>query len=388
MPLAILTLTNCPLDPTLGSGRTVIRYTEGLRALGHEVDVLSPEQYEVWPGLARGKKLRQAAGAVAAVSRRLQQDRYDVLECYGAEFWPAIVRVSGRGRPVIVAHTNGLELLHDDREQFYMAAERAATAGMVRRLSCGLHRQLAHRFFQRSDGFVSLCEDDRRYVVDRGLFSRSMTEVIEPGLDDEFHRLGEPILDDREQRVCFVGSWIPRKGVRCIVETMTHVLRRQPLATFEAFGTRGDSGSVASAFPGDVRARVAVHPEISNRELVLALSHGKVFLFPSEYEGYGMALAEAMACGLAAVTTPTGLGAELHHGREALICDFGAVASMTESVLQLLEDDQLRCSIARAGWRRVQSLRWRTSVARLADTYSRWAGQVLLLDAQRGARPC
>jgi glycosyltransferase involved in cell wall biosynthesis len=373
MPLKILTLTNCPLDSTLGSGRTVIRYSEGLRALGHEVDVLAPEEYEVWSGLGRGKKLRQAAGAAAAVARRLRQNRYDVLECYGAEFWPALMGLPrGFRRPFVVAHTNGLELLHRDREQIYMAEERRARSGPLQVLACGLDWQLTRRFFEHSDGFVSLCELDRSYVVQRSLFPPAMTEVVEPGLDDEFHRIDEPVLDARDQLVCFVGSWIPRKGVRWIVEAMTRVLRRSPIVKFEAFGTRSDSAIVTSPFPNDVRGRVTVHPEISNSALALALRRGKVFIFPSEYEGYGMALAEAMACGLAAVTTPTGLGAALNHGREALICDFGDVDSMAESVLLLLEDDERRCSIARAGWQRVQSLRWGASVERLAATYSRW----------------
>jgi hypothetical protein len=43
--MKILSLTNCPLDPNLGSGKTVLSYTQGLRELGHTIDVADPKNY-------------------------------------------------------------------------------------------------------------------------------------------------------------------------------------------------------------------------------------------------------------------------------------------------------------------------------------------------------
>ena len=88
-----------------------------------------------------------------------------------------------------------------------------------------------------------------------------------------------------------------------------------------------------------------------------------------------MGLAEAMACGLAAVTTPTGFGADLHDGEEALVCPFGDVRAMQGAITQLLDDEPARVRIAEAGWRRVQTLRWETSVDRLDAIYRRWVAE-------------
>ena len=79
-----------------------------------------------------------------------------------------------------------------------------------------------------------------------------------------------------------------------------------------------------------------------------------------------------MACGCAAVTTPTGFGAELHDGEEVQLCAFGHASAMRASVERLLDDEALRVRIARAGWQRVQRLRWEHSVRKLEETYLRW----------------
>ena len=67
-----------------------------------------------------------------------------------------------------------------------------------------------------------------------------------------------------------------------------------------------------------------------------------------------MALAEAMACGCAPVTTRTGFGATLRDGEEALLCDFTDAGAMERAVLALLRDESLRSNIARRAWERVR----------------------------------
>ena len=45
--MRILTISNCPAFEYLGSGYVIANFAKGLRALGHEVDLLQPDDYEV-----------------------------------------------------------------------------------------------------------------------------------------------------------------------------------------------------------------------------------------------------------------------------------------------------------------------------------------------------
>jgi hypothetical protein len=102
----------------LGSGKTRLRWSEGLRALGHEVDVFEPRHFEWLHGARRALRFRQALGAVGFVRAQLGKRHYDLVEFFGGEFGLATERLSReRRRPFIIAHTDGFKLLASERER-------------------------------------------------------------------------------------------------------------------------------------------------------------------------------------------------------------------------------------------------------------------------------
>ena len=154
--MRLLTVTNCPADPDLGSGKTVVRFTSRLRELGHVVDILEPAQYEIARGMRRASRIRKALGAYIEVGRQLERSTYDIVEFFGAEFWPTIVRLARRRhRPFLVAHTNGLELLDLEREREY-GPKVSTGVGVLR----DAYNPLLKLSFTHADAFVSLCEAD------------------------------------------------------------------------------------------------------------------------------------------------------------------------------------------------------------------------------------
>ena len=311
------------------------------------------------------------AGAWHFLNKELEHSQPDLIEFYGAEFWLATSMLAKRKtRPLLVAHTNGLELLHLERARQYSPSGNSIQSGLRTAWS-----QLTEpKAFSRSDAFVALCELDQQYVLEHGYYPADKTCVIAPGLDEEYLNRPAPSQSHRQKRIAFTGSWTPRKAPQIIVEVMAKVLRNKFDLAFDIFGSGRDE-SLSHAFPEDVRGRVNIHPRISNHAVAEGLSQCQVFFFPSEYEGYGMALAEAMSCGCAAVATPTGFGAELTDGKDALLCEFGAAEQMERAILKLLDDDTLRMNIADNGWKRTQHMQWSRSVKQLSDIYEKWVGQ-------------
>src|SRR6266404_6924688 len=284
--MKILSLSTCPLDPLLGSGKTRLRWSEGLRELGHSVDMAEPHDYETWHGMRRALRFRQAWGACSFVKQKLEADNYDAIEFFGGEFGLVTWQLSKqKERPLIVAHTDGLELLARERERSYDPPR--SLKGLARGWQATLtHERLSRAAFVYADAVVTLSEMDRKYVVDHGILDPERTAVVEPGLDDEY--LARPFIEKKEERVAYTGSWIARKGIDKLTAVMNEMLSRDRELRFDVYGTGGNREAVLNCFPARLHERIEVHGRLSNQQLAEAMTRAKVFFFPSQYKGFGM----------------------------------------------------------------------------------------------------
>lgn len=148
-------------------------------------------------------------------------------------------------------------------------------------------------------------------------------------------------------RLLWMGQWIPRKGIAYLPEAFRRVADAWPDATLTIAGAYGmASEAILAEFPSSMRGRVRVAPFLSREQHIELLFDHDLFLFPSLSEGFGFALAEAMATGLPAICTDTGLAAgSLHKGKAYVRVDPGNTESLAGAILRLIPDAALRESL-------------------------------------------
>lgn len=114
--------------------------------------------------------------------------------------------------------------------------------------------------------------------------------------------------------------------------------------------------------------RVRLAGSLSQAELGQLYAKADIFVLPSLFEGYGMALAEAMARGLAIVCTTGGAAAETVPDGAALKVPPGNPEALTVALERLIADSALRRRLSDASWRAGQRLpTWDDTAARIAD---------------------
>jgi glycosyltransferase involved in cell wall biosynthesis len=162
------------------------------------------------------------------------------------------------------------------------------------------------------------------------------------GIRHDTYRVTLPIAP-RPPRVSFCYSTHPQKGAQLAIDVITRVKRAVPDLEVVAFG----AAPPQHALPGCVT--YVTQP--SQRQLVEGIYNtSRVFLCMSRVEGFGLPNVEAMACGVALVTTDNGgSGDYALHDETALVAPYGDVDALSEHVTGLLEDDDRRVAVATAG---------------------------------------
>lgn len=371
--MKILSLTNTSLDPALGSGKTRLAWTSGFKDGGNQVDIMTPnDYYRPWPlGKARRIKMRLDA---LGLENKVSKGNYDIVEFYGAEFGlltKCLSQPPRKDRPLLVAHTDGLELLASRmQDSTVKQSTRYSFASFATKLAQPVISRLDYLAFSYADCFVTGCEADQKFIVENNILPLERCAVVEPGIDEVF--LTAPWQTQKKQWLLSFGSWTARKDPATIVRVASELLSQIPDLEFHMLGASASKQDILNAFSESLKSRIVVYPQLSQLDIVKVLSQAKVFLFPSLYEGFGMATTEAMACGCAVVVTPTGFGEAIHDGEDGFVCNFHDVEMFVTRCLTLLRDEELRLSLVRAGRKRVCGLTWPAQVRKLEAKYKDW----------------
>ena len=190
-------------------------------------------------------------------------------------------------------------------------------------------------------------------------------------------------LPEDRRYMLYVGSEQPRKNVSAIVRTFIRAQKEFPDLTFLKVGKpdevkghpvrREILGQLSSAGLGD---RAVFIDSVPDDMLCAAYSAADVFLFPSFYEGFGMPVLEAMACGTPVVASNATSIPEVA-GDAAILVPPKDEEALLDETLRVLRDDEIRSSLSASGQRRAKLFNWDKSARELLDLYRQ-------LDPRRG----
>ncbi len=196
--------------------------------------------------------------------------------------------------------------------------------------------------------------------------------VVPPGTDPVPLAVGSasetPVL------LC-VATVTPRKGHVVLVDALSQ-LRNRPWRLLCVGSLTRSPATVAT-----LKARIADH-QLDSCIALLGEAEGKtldryyqgadLFVLPSYYEGYGMALAEALARGLPIVSTTAGAIPDTVPADAAMLVPPGDTARLTEALRQVLDNSQLRRQLAIAARKaRNQLPNWTVASQQFAEQL-RW----------------
>jgi glycosyltransferase involved in cell wall biosynthesis len=288
-----------------------------------------------------------------AVLRRTEELRPSavLLDSIATAFAGPALRVRGLGVPLV-------GVLHQPPGGIDHAAVRAWAQARLDRLA-----------LRRADILLAASDHLAEQLVEAG-FAESRIRVVPPGRDVAIPPAG-PVPDLRHgRRTAFlsVANWLQRKGVLELLEAFARLpadAGTLHLAGDEAAEPRYEARVRSRLAQGDLVGRVVRHGALAPQEVAALYAAADVFVLPAAREPYGTVWGEAMAFGLPVVGWRAGNLPHLAgHLREGLLVEPGDVAALSQALLRLALDGELRTRLGAAAHRRALARpTWEASAA-------------------------
>jgi len=335
-----------PFDTVSGGYIYDRRLVEGLRGLGHDVQVVELAGHHPLPDAAAEAAARAALAALPA-------DALPIVDGLCLPAFAALAEELIRRRAVgLIHHPTALE-------HGAPAEDRDALRGIERDLFPRLARLIA-----------TSAHTAERLVAEFDVPAERIG-VVEPGTDPAERAPGS---GGPGVAILAVGTLVPRKGHDVLLRALagmpdldwTLTIAGGARDAVHAHGLRGLAEELG------VAQRVTFAGELPQDALEALYQRADLFALATHWEGYGMAAAEAMARGLPLAITAGGAIADIVPMEAGAISPPGDVVSFTKALRRVLFDAEMRQEMAAASWAAGQALpRWSDRAAAFAAELER-----------------
>jgi glycosyltransferase involved in cell wall biosynthesis len=174
-----------------------------------------------------------------------------------------------------------------------------------------------------------------------------------------------------EQFILFLGTLEPRKNIGRLIDAYAALRERRPDAPLLVIAG-GKGWFYESLFTQVARLGLAKHilfaGYVPAEDLVWWYRSALMFVFPSLFEGFGLPVLEALACGTPTITSCESSLPEVA-GDAALLVDPYDIDALVNAMLRLLNDPELRAAFSVAGVRQAAQFPWSRTATETAAVY-------------------
>jgi glycosyltransferase involved in cell wall biosynthesis len=346
-------LTEAFFPPLVGGQELIAAHlAQGLHARGFQVQVVTRqtlpasasreniEGVEVLridpPGMLKGKgfgAILPVLGFLVRLTGILIRDasRYDILLVSGAKIMPlVVVPLCLLLRKKCVLRVESYFELHET-----ISTESMRTMGSRwGRLLFGLLENVRNRALRRAHAVIAISDQIKGELLKRGVAPEKIVPVPN-GVSLRKFRPVSPVEraalrarlslpDDGRPLVLYAGRLARAKGVPLLIEAWPTLFARHPDLYLVLVGSGSRSFDDCEAQVKERVKELGLEQDVmfvpETDAVVEYLQAADLWVFPTEYEGFSLALAEAMGCALTILATSVGAAPQLiQHGRNGFL---------------------------------------------------------------------
>lgn len=152
------------------------------------------------------------------------------------------------------------------------------------------------------------------------------------------------------KKIVAIGRLIAQKGFDDLITAFSNIHHKIKGWELEIYGEGQDLTYLNSIISKhELHNKIKILPPVKNIKSVLTDS--SIFVFPSNYEGFGLVLTEAMECGLPVIAYDCECGPSeiVKHGEDGYLVPVGDIDSLSERIKELANSEELRKDLTKKG---------------------------------------
>lgn len=367
--------------PKTGGAENNCYYTARELAKSHEVHVFcsgGSESEEIIDGINvhRSKELFRLKYYFAfypSIVNKIQKYDLDVLHVHGLGFVQhdiavkKLKKVNPKIKVICTPHGP------------FMALNKY---NLIGRIFKSIYTPLIKRSLKMYDAVVEVNPNQTEWMTKDYGIERRKIKFVPNGLNESTF---ESLKADYIRKIAnkyglegkFVISYLGRiqkyKGLDQVIKVLPKLLKDYPNLVFVAIGKDADDMQrlIDLSKKRGIAKNVIFTGEIFEKEKLALLEISEIFVFPSEWEAFGIAMLEAMARGNAAISTKTEGGVYLIKKDNGRLYDFGKTEQLYVALSELIGDDKTRIKMGKKNIDFAKKFLWPSIAKQLEGLYGR-----------------
>ncbi|MDQ6891878.1 MAG: glycosyltransferase family 4 protein [Acidobacteriota bacterium] len=246
-------------------------------------------------------------------------------------------------------------------------------------------RFMIRHALNRANRIITVSYNTKRDLTDYFGVPGTRTEVIYNGVSEMF-RPDVPELERRRVAerhgltrpyLLFLGGEKPHKNVQNVVRAFAEARRRRdlPQQLVLAGPLPKNPGRIEALISAlDLESSVRRPGIVEEEDLPGLYAGADALLYPTLYEGFGLPVIEAMACGVPVLTSGTSALQEIAGGYAYLV-DPMDVEAIANGIVLLATDEKVRADYAELGKKRALDFSWDKAAERTLEVYASALGE-------------
>jgi glycosyltransferase involved in cell wall biosynthesis len=238
------------------------------------------------------------------------------------------------------------------------------------------------RYLRAADRVIAVSHDSERRIAGHTPAARDKLRVVYYGVGPHLRPVADPAALARaraehglpERFILFVGQIYRQKNLPGTLRALARLRGRVPhhlvIAGRPSIKAGGEMAWIDRLGLGD---RVRMLGWIPNQDLAALYSLADAFVFPSRWEGFGIPIMEAMACGCPVVTSSAGSCPEVA-GDAGLVVDPDDDAAIAGAIERVVTRPEVAADLRRRGLERSRRFTWERTALETLDVLEEAAG--------------